>query len=116
MTNKVEKHRVDYYSPNDEFIRYDLFDSEEQALKFTDSIKNVRTSVVLKYVGIMELNMVCTECSKSIDPNERHINQNNELFYCMDCIDEINVIEYVTKNGEFLGTDNEIEVENDTYV
>lgn len=113
MTNKVEKHRVEFYDPNGKFLRYELFNSEEQALRFIKSVTKVLTSVSLKYAGTMEVNMVCDECSKAIDAEEKHINQDNETFYCMDCIDEIEVIEYVTKSGNFLGTDNEIAIENE---
>ena len=113
MTNKVKKHRVEFYDPNGKFLRYEVFNSKEQALRFTEYGTKVLTSVSLKYAGTMEVNMVCAECSKTIDAEEKHINQDNNTFYCMDCIDEIKVIEYVTKSGNFLGTDHEIVIENE---
>lgn len=113
MINKVEKHRVEFYDPNGKFLRYEIFNSEKQALRFIESVKKISTTVSLKYAGTMEVNMVCAECSKAIDAEEKHINQDNEAFYCMDCIDEIEVIEYVTKSGNFLGTNHEIVIENE---
>lgn len=114
MRNPTNRYRVDFYTANDEYNRYELFNTEDEAIQFSDETNNMSIGIRTEYVGPHEIDFSCVDCKRPIDPEERYIElYGEEIFYCMDCVDEIQVIEYVTKKGTTLGTDNEITVEND---
>lgn len=69
MTNKVKKYRVELYDQNELLLMYELFDTEEEAVRFIEAARNaratvskeIRTRFFLRYAGAVEVNILCTK-------------------------------------------------------
>lgn len=101
----VTKHKV-HWVINDHIAHVRYFASEERAREYVGNDPH------LVYVGAVEVNMRCENCSKDLEPGDDYIKVDEHQRYCDNCYEEQTTIIY-SVDGEYVGDGNSIAVYDD---